>query len=226
MYYENIQEAIFLERPNRFIAHIAIDGTQEIAHVKNTGRCKELLTNGCKIYVQHFDSDKRKTKYDLINVVKNNLLINMDSQAPNKVVQEWLEQERPFGEIIKMKPEYTCGKSRFDFYLELPNKKMFIEVKGVTLEENGVVLFPDAPTERGLKHVEELIRLKKQGFEAAIIFVVQMENARYFTPNRKTQPAFADALQKARDNGVQVLAYTCHVSKNSLGLAKALEVKI
>lgn len=226
MNYDNIYEATFLERPNRFIARINVNGVEEIAHVKNTGRCKELLIRGCKIYVQHFNSDKRKTKYDLISVIKNDLLINMDSQAPNKVVKEWLELEEPFGRITELKPEYSYGKSRFDFYLELENKKMFIEVKGVTLEENGIVLFPDAPTERGLKHVEELIELQMQGFSTAVIFVVQMERVTCFTPNRNTQPAFAEALKKAQEIGVQVLAYNCRVGVDSLELAEAIEVKI
>lgn len=226
MQYDNVCKGKFIERPNRFIAKVEIAGVIETVHVKNTGRCKELLIPGATVYLQHFATASRKTKYDLIAVEKGELLINMDSQAPNKVVQEWLLQEQPFGQISYLKPEYTYGKSRFDFYVEMGSRKMFIEVKGVTLEDNGVVLFPDAPTERGLKHVEELIDALQNGYEAAVIFVVQMEHAKYFTPNRKTQPAFADALKRAQEAGVSVLAYTCEVSANSLILAEELQIKL
>jgi len=225
MQYENVVKGKFLERPNRFIAKVEIDGAVETVHVKNTGRCKELLVPGATVYLQYFDNTTRKTKYDLIAVEKGSLLINMDSQAPNKVVQEWLLQEQPFGEVSYLKPEYTYGKSRFDFYMEMGSRKMFIEVKGVTLEDNGVVLFPDAPTERGLKHIGELTAALKDGYETAVIFVVQMAQAKFFIPNRKTQPAFAEALAEAQQAGVRVLAYTCEVSANSLTLAHSLEVK-
>lgn len=226
MQYDNILEGVFLDRPNRFIAHVLIEGNIETVHVKNTGRCKELLQEGCKVFVEYFESTKRKTKYDLIAVVKDNMLINMDSQAPNQVVKEWLMAKKPFGEYRLLKPEFTYGKSRFDFYLELTNGAAFIEVKGVTLENDGVVLFPDAPTERGLKHVEELISLCKQGYTAAIIFVVQLEKAKYFTPNRVTQPEFAEALIRAERQGVKVLAYTCKVEKDYLELADSLKVML
>ena len=216
MRYTNIMAGKFLARPNRFIAHVEIAGREEIVHVKNTGRCKELLLPGATVYVQHFPEGKRKTKYDLIAVEKQNLLINMDSQAPNKVVQEWLMEQEPFGKITYLKPECKHGDSRFDFYLETEAKKMFIEVKGVTLEENGVVLFPDAPTERGVKHVQELCHSLEQGYEAAIIFVVQMSGSRYFTPNRRTHAAFATALEQAAASGVQLLALTCAVTPDSL----------
>ena len=216
MRYTNIMAGKFLARPNRFIAHVEIAGREEIVHVKNTGRCKELLLPGATVYVQHFPEGKRKTKYDLIAVEKQNLLINMDSQAPNKVVQEWLEREEPFGKMTYLKPECRHGASRFDFYLETATKKMFIEVKGVTLEENGVVLFPDAPTERGVKHVQELCHCLEQGYEAAIIFVVQMSGSRYFTPNRRTHAAFAEALERAEACGVRLLALTCAVTPDSL----------
>ena len=216
MRYTNIMAGKFLARPNRFIAHVEIAGREEIVHVKNTGRCKELLLPGATVYVQHFPEGKRKTKYDLIAVEKQNLLINMDSQAPNKVVQEWLMEQEPFGKITYLKPECKHRDSRFDFYLETEAKKMFIEVKGVTLEENGVVLFPDAPTERGVKHVQELCHSLEQGYEAAIIFVVQMSGSRYFTPNRRTHAAFATALEQAAASGVQLLALTCAVTPDSL----------
>lgn len=218
MRYTNIMAGKFLARPNRFIAHVEIAGREEIVHVKNTGRCKELLLPGATVYVQHFPEGKRKTKYDLIAVEKQNLLINMDSQAPNKVVQEWLMEQEPFGKITYLKPECKHGDSRFDFYLETEAKKMFIEVKGVTLEEKGVVMFPDAPTERGVKHVQELCHCLEQGYEAAIVFVVQMSGMRYFTPNRRTHAAFAEALERAEACGVRILALSCEVTPESLAI--------
>ena len=218
MRYTNIMAGKFLARPNRFIAHVEIAGREEIVHVKNTGRCKELLLPGATVYVQHFPEGKRKTKYDLIAVEKQNLLINMDSQAPNKVVQEWLIEQEPFGKITYLKPECKHRDSRFDFYLETEAKKMFIEVKGVTLEEKGVVMFPDAPTERGVKHVQELCHCLEQGYEAAIIFVVQMSGSRYFTPNRRTHAAFAEALERAEAFGVRMLALSCEVTPESLAI--------
>ncbi|WP_405378341.1 DNA/RNA nuclease SfsA [Phascolarctobacterium sp.] len=226
MQYANMQKARFLSRPNRFIAHVEIDGREEIAHVKNTGRCKELLVPGATVYVQHHDDPKRKTKYSLIAVEKGDLLINMDSQAPNKVVQEWLLEQEPFGKIVRLKPECKYGDSRFDFYLETTERKMFIEVKGVTLEEDGVVLFPDAPTERGVKHVEELCHAIHEGCGAAVVFVVQMEGMRYFTPNRRTHAAFADALAKAAGAGVQIMAVTCAVTPETLHIDGTLPVKL
>ena len=218
MRYTNIMAGKFLARPNRFIAHVEIAGREEIVHVKNTGRCKELLLPGATVYVQHFPEGKRKTKYDLIAVEKQNLLINMDSQAPNKVVQEWLMEQEPFGKITYLKPECKHGDSRFDFYLETEAKKMFIEVKGVTLEEKGVVMFPDAPTERGVKHVQELCHCLEQGYEAAIVFVVQMSGMHYFTPNRRTHAAFAEALERAEACGVRMLALSCEVTPESLAI--------
>ena len=226
MRYTNIMAGKFLARPNRFIAHVEIAGREEIVHVKNTGRCKELLLPGATVYVQHFPEGKRKTKYDLIAVEKQNLLINMDSQAPNKVVQEWLMEQEPFGKITYLKPECKHGDSRFDFYLETEAKKMFIEVKGVTLEEKGVVMFPDAPTERGVKHVQELCHCLEQGYEAAIVFVVQMSGMRYFTPNRRTHAAFAEALERAEACGVKLLALTCAVTPDSLTINGAIPVQL
>ena len=218
MQYAQIMQGVFRARPNRFIAHVEIAGREEIVHVKNTGRCKELLLPGATVYVQHFPEGKRKTKYDLIAVEKQNLLINMDSQAPNKVVQEWLMEQEPFGKITYLKTECKHRDSRFDFYLETEAKKMFIEVKGVTLEEKGVVMFPDAPTERGVKHVQELCHCLEQGYEAAIIFVVQMSGMRYFTPNRRTHAAFAEALERAEAFGVRMLALSCEVTPESLAI--------
>lgn len=226
MKYTNMLEARFLARPNRFIAHIEVDGKEEVCHVKNTGRCKELLIPGCTIYVQHHDNENRKTKYSLIAVKKGDLLINMDSQAPNKVVQEWLKEKQPFGDMTLLKPEYTHGDSRFDFYLETENKKMFIEVKGVTLEEGGVVKFPDAPTERGVKHVRELAALIEDGYKCAVIFVVQMSGMKYFTPNWQTHAEFGEALSKAKAAGVQIYAYECDVAVDSLSIAREISVKL
>ena len=226
MQYNNIQKAIFLRRPNRFIAHIEVDGREEVCHVKNTGRCRELLTDRATIYVQHHDDSKRKTKYSLIAVEKGKLLVNMDSQAPNKVVGEWLLEQEPFGKVMLLKPECTYGSSRFDFYLETETEKFFIEVKGVTLEEDGVVRFPDAPTERGVKHLQELCACKEAGYKAAVIFVVQMEGMQYFEPNDKTHPQFGEVLRQAQSAGVEVLAYECKVTPNSLVINKASPVML
>ncbi|MBQ7020743.1 MAG: DNA/RNA nuclease SfsA [Phascolarctobacterium sp.] len=224
MHYSNIQRAIFLRRPNRFIAHIEVDGREEVCHVKNTGRCRELLTDRATIYVEHHDNPNRKTKYSLIAVEKGDLLINMDSQAPNKVVGEWLLEKEPFGKVKLLKPECTYGSSRFDFYLETEAEKIFIEVKGVTLEEDGIVRFPDAPTERGIKHLEELRACVEAGYKAAVIFVVQMEGMQHFEPNDKTHPQFGEALRQARKAGVEVLAYECKVTPSSLEITKSIPI--
>ena len=226
MHYSNIQRATFLRRPNRFIAHIEVDGREEVCHVKNTGRCRELLTDRATIYVEYHDNPKRKTKYSLIAVEKGDLLINMDSQAPNKVVGEWLLEKEPFGKVKLLKPECTYGSSRFDFYLETEAEKIFIEVKGVTLEEDGIVRFPDAPTERGIKHLEELRACVEVGYKAAVIFVVQMEGMQHFEPNDKTHPQFGEALRQARKAGVEVLAYECKVTPSSLEITKSIPVML
>ncbi len=231
MKYNRVIPGVFLKRPNRFIAHVCIHGKEEVCHVKNTGRCKELLVSGCTVYCAVSDNPNRKTKFDLIAVEKkvesSTLLINMDSQAPNAAVKEWLASgASPFGQIDLLKPECRHGNSRFDFYLECNKRKIFIEVKGVTLEDDGVVLFPDAPTERGVKHVHELIQCHAEGYETYILFVVQMERARYFTPNRKTHPEFADALCEAKQAGVELLAYMCTVSPDEMKMDKPLEIKL
>ena len=231
MKYNRVVPGIFQKRPNRFIAHVCIHGKEEVCHVKNTGRCKELLVSGCTVYCAVSDNPNRKTKFDLIAVEKkvesSTLLINMDSQAPNAAVKEWLTSgASPFGQIDLLKPECRHGNSRFDFYLECNKRKIFIEVKGVTLEDDGVVLFPDAPTERGVKHVHELIQCHGEGYETYILFVVQMERARYFTPNRKTHPEFADALCEAKQAGVELLAYMCTVSPDEMKMDKPLEIKL
>ena len=231
MKYNRVIPGVFLKRPNRFIAHVCIHGKEEVCHVKNTGRCKELLVSGCTVYCAVSDNPNRKTKFDLIAVEKkvesSTLLINMDSQAPNAAVKEWLASgASPFGQIDLLKPECRHGNSRFDFYLECNKRKIFIEVKGVTLEDDGVVLFPDAPTERGVKHVHELIQCHGEGYETYILFVVQMERARYFTPNRKTHPQFADALSEAKQAGVELLAYMCTICPDEMKMDKPLEIKL
>lgn len=226
MLYQNIVEGRFINRPNRFIAHVMIDGIKEICHVKNTGRCKELLIPGSKVYLERNYNTNRKTKYSLITVEKNNRLINMDSNAPNKVVHEWLKEGGLFQDISLIRPETKYNNSRFDFYIEHGDKKVFIEVKGVTLEEDGVVRFPDAPTIRGLKHVYELCDAKREGYEAYVIFVIQMKNVKYFTANIITHKEFGDALIEAKNAGVQILAYDCDVTKDYLKIVDEVEVRL
>ncbi|MGC4018342.1 MAG: A/G-specific adenine glycosylase [Muricomes sp.] len=224
MKYERIDEAVFLKRPNRFIAHVEIEGKQEVIHVKNTGRCAELLVPGATVYVQKSENPQRKTGRDLIAVKKGERLINMDSQIPNRVVQEWIEGGGLFGENPYVRPETTYGNSRFDLYVETGERKCFIEVKGVTLEEDGVVRFPDAPSPRAVKHVEELCRAVKDGYEAYVILVVQMRDVRYFTPNIETHPEFGEALKAARAAGVKILAYDCRVTPQSIELNEPVPV--
>lgn len=226
MEYKNIKQGKFISRPNRFIAYIEIDGKTEICHVKNTGRCKELLIPDATVFVQEFDTDHRKTKYDLISVYKGERLINMDSQIPNKVFHEWILTGNLFEEIAFIKPECKYKNSRFDFYIETMKRKIFVEVKGVTLEENGVALFPDAPTERGVKHINELCQCMEDGYEAYIVFVIQMKDVFYFTPNIKTHEAFGEALKKAMEQGVHILALDCEVTENSIIAGDFVEVKL
>lgn len=224
MRYERIKRATFLERPNRFIAYADIAGKQETIHVKNTGRCAELLVPDAEIFVQESDNQERKTKWDLIGVRKGERLINMDSQIPNKVVGEWLSAGNLFSAGASVRPETVYGNSRFDFYVEEGENRAFIEVKGVTLEEEGVVRFPDAPSERAVKHVEELIRAKKEGYDAYVFLVIQMKGIRYFTPNIDTQPEFAEALKKAKAAGVRILAYDCKVTEDSIQIDEEVPV--
>ncbi len=224
MRYERIYEGIFLERPNRFIAYIEIDGQVETVHVKNTGRCKELLQPGAKVFVQKAANPERKTQWDLIGVQKGDRMINMDSQIPNKVVEEWIRAGNLFENVTLVKPETTYGKSRFDLYIEADGKKIFMEIKGVTLEEDGVVRFPDAPTERGIKHLQELMQAKQDGYEAYVFFVIQMKDVKYFTPNMATHAAFGEALKEASEAGVKVLAYDCEVTKESIEIGKQVDV--
>lgn len=219
-----MEEGIFLERPNRFIAHVEIAGQKEIVHVKNTGRCRELLRPGATVFVQRAANSERKTKWDLIGVQKGERLVNMDSQIPNRVVEEWLRAGKLFPDLTTIRPEITYGKSRFDFYLETPERKIFMEVKGVTLEEDDIVRFPDAPTERGVKHLRELMKAAEDGYETYVFFVIQMEGVRYFAPNAVTHPEFTLALQEASKKGVKILAYDCLVEKDLIELREAVPV--
>ncbi|MCR4718976.1 MAG: DNA/RNA nuclease SfsA [Firmicutes bacterium] len=226
MKYCNIKKGTFISRPNRFIAEVNVEGKKEICHVKNTGRCKELLIPGCTVYLDKSNNIERKTKYDLVAVEKGDKLINMDSQAPNKVFGEWLENGGYFEDITLIKPECKYENSRFDFYIETKNRKIFAEIKGVTLEENGIVKFPDAPTERGVKHINELCDAVKNGYEAYIFFVVQMEECLYFTPNRETHSTFADALVKASKKGVNIKCLNCFVEPDILSIKDFVDVKL
>jgi len=222
--YERIETGKFLERPNRFIAYVEIAGQKETVHVKNTGRCAELLTPGATVYVQKADNPERKTQWDLIGVKKGKRMINMDSQIPNKVVEEWIRKGNLFPDAALIKPETTYKQSRFDLYLEEGERKIFIEVKGVTLEQDGVVKFPDAPTERGVKHLNELCEAVKDGYEAYVFFVIQMKGVKYFTPNMKTHAAFGEALRNAQEQGVHILAYDCKVTKDSIEIGQEVPV--
>ena len=224
MIYNRMVPGTFLERPNRFIAYVEIEGRKETVHVKNTGRCAELLQTGARVYLQESDNPDRKTKWDLIAVEKGSRMVNMDSQIPNKVVKEWLEAGHLFENITRIQPEFTYGNSRFDLYVEADGKRIFIEVKGVTLEQDGVVRFPDAPSDRAVKHVEELKAAVKEGYEAYVFFVIQMKDVRYFTPNMDTHPAFGEALRDAARAGVHVLAYDCEVSSDRIAIADIVPV--
>ena len=225
MRYAHIQKAIFLDRPNRFVAHVELAGERVVCHVKNTGRCRELLVPGATVYIQECCDPRRKTRYDLIAVEKGSLLINMDAQAPNQVFREWAESGGFLPGLTKLRPETTWGKSRFDFYWELSTERRgFVEVKGVTLEEDGHARFPDAPTERGVKHLEELIACRSEGYEAAVCFVLQMAGMKDFAPNDVTHPAFGEALRRAAQAGVQVMARECVVTPDSLVMGKEVSV--
>lgn len=283
MQYTNWHKAIFLNRPNRFIAHCLLDGKQVVAHVKNTGRCRELLVPGCQVFLEHIPSPHRKTQYSLYAVTKSlcqqpqvletcfsnthcidkneglsrsvsslgqnsadpchisaehELLINMDSSAPNQVF--WEQAKENIGKILPefspsdtssmtpliLKREVPFSHSRFDFFVAQGEKQAYVEVKGVTLEENGVVLFPDAPTVRGEKHVYELIHAAQQGYLAYLVFIVQLSGAKYFTPNEKTHPSFGMALRKAQEQGVKLLCYDCHVSESEISFANPVPIQL
>ena len=226
MKYSNIEPARFLERPNRFIAYVETDNGREICHVKNTGRCKELLPPGAVIYVQRNDNPARKTKLDLIGVQKGSYLINMDSQAPNTAVKEWLMEGHLFSDQAKIYSEKTYGESRFDFYIEDGDRRAFMEVKGVTLEEDGICRFPDAPTERGVKHIKELVKCMEDGYEAYILFVIQMSPVKYLEPNDVTHKAFGNALREAAEAGVHVMARDCKITIDSMEIMNEVEVRL
>ncbi len=226
MIYERIQPAVFCSRPNRFIANIELDGKSVVCHVKNTGRCWELLTSGARILVQQAATPNRKTSWDLIAVWKGDRLINMDAQAPNRVFGEWLSDGGMGWTPTLIRPECTHGDSRFDFYFEANGHRAFAEIKGVTLEEDGIVRFPDAPTERGVKHLNGLIRAVKEGFDAYAVFIIQMDHVRWFTPNWETHPAFGETLKKARDAGVHLLALDCDVTETSLCVGAPVEIRL
>ena len=226
MRYNNIVEGKFLSRPNRFIANVEINGKTETVHVKNTGRCRELLVPNATVFLEKSDNPLRKTQYDLVAVYKDNLLKNMDSQIPNDVAFEWLKLGDIFSKDAKIRREVTHNKSRFDFYIEDGNRKIFLEVKGCTLEQDGIAMFPDAPTERGVKHIEELIDCVSEGFEAYILFVIQMKGPKIFKPNDNTHKAFGDALRKASQSGVRILAYNSIVTENSIKIDKEVKIEL
>ncbi len=226
MKYEHIVKGEFLSRPNRFIAKVLVNGIEETVHVKNTGRCRELLTDKAEVFLSCSSNPQRKTKYDLVAVRKGEMLINMDSQIPNDVAEEYLKKGNLFSENAVIRREVTHGKSRFDFYIEDGEEKIFLEVKGVTLENDGVAMFPDAPTERGIKHINELISLVSQGYNAYILFVIQMEDVFLFKPNDATHKAFGDKLREAEKSGVNIIAMSCKVTENSIEMLKEIEVEL
>ncbi len=228
MKYKNIHKGIFKSRPNRFIANVEIDGKIEVCHVKNTGRCKELLVTDAAVYLEKSDNPNRKTLYDLIAVEKGDRLINMDSQVPNRAVEEWIKAGGLIGENPYVRPESKFGDSRFDFYVEsvTAERKAYVEVKGCTLECDGAAKFPDAPTLRGIKHINELIKCAQNGFEAYIIFLIQMSNINYFTPNYETHPEFGEALKNANKKGVKILAFDSIVTPDIIILNKPVDIRL
>ena len=215
MKYANMERGIFLARPNRFLAHVVLDGQEEIVHVKNTGRCRELLPPGAEVWCQRSDNPARKTKYDLITVRKGSRLINMDSQAPNLAAKEWLSKGG-LGEVKNLRAETKHGDSRFDFSFLKDGRQCFLEVKGVTLETDGVCAFPDAPTERGAKHLRGLAEAAREGYGAYVLFVIQMSDVKHLHPNDTTDPAFGKALREAAASGVEVLAVDCKITEDEM----------
>ncbi len=226
MNYKNTIRGICKDRPNRFIAHVQIGDQLEGVHVKNTGRCRELLVPDTEVILEKSDNPARKTKYDLICVNKSGRWINMDSQAPNKAAEEWVAAGNLFPEEVTVQREKTYGNSRFDLYVESDIRRAFIEVKGVTLEENNIVRFPDAPTERGIKHLHELMKAAGDGYEAYLLLVVQMKDVRYFEPNRETHPKFGETLKEAADAGVHILAYDCAITEDSMKICDPVPVHL
>lgn len=226
MKYDNVIKGRFISRPNRFIANVEINGQATIVHVKNTGRCKELLTEGATVILTEGKNPLRKTKYDLIAVYKGDMLVNMDSQVPNDVAYEWLLDGNLFSENAIIKREHTYGKSRFDIYVEDGKRRAFIEVKGVTLENDGIASFPDAPTERGVKHLLHLIECQNDGYEAYIFFVIQMKGVHAFTPNDITHKEFGNALRLCKQRGVNILCYDSVVTENSIKISDPVSILI
>lgn len=226
MKYKHTEKAVFLSRPNRFIAEVEIEGQRETVHVKNTGRCKELLIPGTEVILEKSGNPDRRTKYDLICVNKKGRLINMDSQIPNKAAAEWIKKGGLFPEEVEVKSEKAYGSSRFDLYVESPVRRAFIEVKGATLEEGNIVRFPDAPTLRGVKHVEELIRCKEEGYEAYLLLVIQMKGVKKFQPNWNTHPEFGEALIRAEAAGVKILARDCFVTEDTIEIQEEVPVDL
>ena len=237
MRYQNIHKAVFLSRPNRVIAKVLLEGEELTVHVKNTGRCKELLIPGCTVYLEKSDNPARKTAYDLVSVEKpladgGIKLVNMDAQAPNKLFQEWAGAGYFRPGLTLLRPETTFENSRFDFYWEAgragskPARRGFVEVKGCTLEEDGWTYFPDAPTERGVKHLRELIRARKQGYEAAVCFVIQMADVKGFSPNDRTHPEFGAALRDAGGAGVEIIAWECAVTPKEVYITTGVPVEL
>lgn len=226
MEYRDIHKARFISRPNRFIARVEVDGREETVHVKNTGRCRELLIPGCTVYLEKSGNPERRTAYDLVAVEKGALLINMDSQAPNKVFGEWVRSGGFRSDIVTLRPETKWGNSRFDFYWESETERGFVEVKGCTLERGGVALFPDAPTERGVKHLEELMAARREGYRCAVCFIIQMKGCHVFRPNEETHPAFAAALRRAAGEGVEIIAVDCVVKAQGFLVDRAIPVEL
>lgn len=230
MRYENMTEGVFLSRPNRFIAKVLVDGAEETVHVKNTGRCKELLVPNGRVLLECSSNPIRKTAYDLVTVEKAAYgaqparLINMDSQAPNRLFEEWARAGHYLPDLTLLRPETKWGNSRFDFYWEQGTRKGFVEVKGCTLERDGRAYFPDAPTERGVKHLEELLAARAEGYETAVCFVIQMSEVRSFSPNDETHPAFGAALRRAAAGGVRVMAYECAVNEGEVYITKEVPI--
>ena len=226
MKYKNIKSGTFISRPNRFIAHVEISGKEEVCHVKNTGRCRELLIPGVKVYLEESDNPQRKTRYDLVSVMKGDKLFNIDSSAPNKVFGEWAINSGYFGEVTYIKPECKFSNSRFDFYMETKKDRIYVEVKGVTLEKDGVLMFPDAPTERGVKHLNELVKCVEAGYKAYAVFVIQTDEAKYFTPNIVTHHEFGEALKYAKQSGVEIIAVKCSVSQDEINITEQVDVVV
>ncbi len=228
MKYTNVRKATFLQRPNRFIAHVLVDGKEEIAHVKNTGRCREILQEGTEVIIEEASNKERKTKYSLIAAYKGYVLINIDSQIPNSVVFEGIKDNliKELPTVTKLAREVVYGNSRFDLYFEAGDQKGFIEVKGVTLEADGVAMFPDAPTQRGTKHIYEMIKAVEEGYSGYIFFLIQMKGVNYFTPNRIRDPELAEALSIAKEKGVSVLAYDSVVTKDGIILGAPVRIQL